>query len=209
MYEETRKQLDEQVQSFEEKLLQQQQQTNPNIPHNQWKNEHSLPSAIALPELAPVIRILHLEENPIRRHQERQNESFTAMSNEVITLRAQVSHLQNGDVAAAANVSITAAAELELVKSQLGSAQRRHDRMKEVFAKKVAEFREACYETTGFRIDAMRGDQVFFSCKLLIYCEFRIYYLLQELFELLRIYVYMYMNVFLFIYTYILCICII
>ena len=153
MYEEMRKQLDEQVKLFEEKL---QAQHTPFLDsRSQQLMEKSLPVIVA-----PTVRILHLEENPIRRHQFRQNESFVALSNEVLTLRARVTHLQNGDVFAAAGVSATTASELELIKSQLASAQRKNDRLKEVFAKKVAEFREACYETTGFRIDVMRGDQV-------------------------------------------------
>lgn len=50
------------------------------------------------------------------------------------------------------------ASSLDL-QAQISSAERKNKRLKEVFAQKIQEFREACYSLTGYRIDVVQEQQ--------------------------------------------------
>ena len=45
------------------------------------------------------------------------------------------------------------------LQAQISSAERKNKRLKEVFAQKIQEFREACYSLTGYRIDAVQDQK--------------------------------------------------
>jgi mitotic spindle assembly checkpoint protein MAD1 len=45
------------------------------------------------------------------------------------------------------------------LQAQVSSAERKNKRLKEVFAQKIQEFREACYSLTGYRIDVVQDQQ--------------------------------------------------
>ncbi|RMX43959.1 hypothetical protein pdam_00019816 [Pocillopora damicornis] len=49
--------------------------------------------------------------------------------------------------------------QVEDFKAQLSSAEMKNQRLKEVFKKKIQEFREACYALTGYKIDVIRDNQ--------------------------------------------------
>ena len=48
---------------------------------------------------------------------------------------------------------------LQDLQAQVSSAERKNKRLKEVFAQKIQEFREACYSLTGYRIDAVQDQK--------------------------------------------------
>lgn len=49
--------------------------------------------------------------------------------------------------------------QVEDFKAQLSSAEMKNQRLKEVFKKKIQEFREACYALTGYKVDVIRDNQ--------------------------------------------------
>ena len=53
-------------------------------------------------------------------------------------------------------VNLTFVVDLQ---AQISSAERKNKRLKEVFAQKIQEFREACYSLTGYRIDVVQDQQ--------------------------------------------------
>ena len=45
------------------------------------------------------------------------------------------------------------------LKAQVSSAERKNQKLKEVFSQKIQEFRQACYILTGYRIDVVQDQQ--------------------------------------------------
>ena len=45
------------------------------------------------------------------------------------------------------------------LKAQVSSAERKNQKLKEVFSQKIQEFRQACYTLTGYRIDVVQDQQ--------------------------------------------------
>lgn len=102
---------------------------------------------------------------------------------EVVELREKCARLmdevrkleENADLTT--NITLTSAHDEEL-KQKLDSSELKNQRLKEVFQKKITEFREACYTLTGFRIDFTADTQL----KLLsMYAENERDYLLFKL----------------------------
>lgn len=61
-------------------------------------------------------------------------------------------------ISSAVSVILFASSFLDL-QAQISSAERKNKRLKEVFAQKIQEFREACYSLTGYRIDVVQEQQ--------------------------------------------------
>lgn len=110
-----------------------------------------------------------MTDNPTAQAREARAQELAEAQREAAALRLEVRQLRESGaagaaVAAPAGGEDTASAadvaqELEAVKKQLDTAELRNKRLKEVFQKNVQEFREACYELTGYRVDVVGGTQ--------------------------------------------------
>uniref|UniRef100_H3CS51 Mitotic spindle assembly checkpoint protein MAD1 n=1 Tax=Tetraodon nigroviridis TaxID=99883 RepID=H3CS51_TETNG len=113
-------------------------------------------------------RVLHLKMNPTSvAKQQRQQEMETARE-EVTRLRELVRSLQEGgsavqsqDSSTVANLGVCLPPSKEVLdlRKQMESSELKNQRLKEVFQKKIQEFRTVCYILTGYQMDITTENQ--------------------------------------------------
>ncbi|XP_020616973.1 mitotic spindle assembly checkpoint protein MAD1-like [Orbicella faveolata] len=113
-------------------------------------------------------KIIHLSMNPSSIAKQQRGEELEKLRKENDSLRRRLQLLEEGgcspeDVSVLSKLSPEAGPsvvkQVEDFKAQLSSAEMKNQRLKEVFKKKIQEFREACYALTGFKIDVIRDNQ--------------------------------------------------
>uniref|UniRef100_A0A3Q4B9J2 Mitotic spindle assembly checkpoint protein MAD1 n=1 Tax=Mola mola TaxID=94237 RepID=A0A3Q4B9J2_MOLML len=87
-------------------------------------------------------RVLHLKMNPTTVAKQQRQQEVEALREEVTRLRELVRSLQEGDL-----------------RKQMESSELRNQRLKEVFQRKIQEFRTVCYVLTGYKIDITTENQ--------------------------------------------------
>jgi len=106
--------------------------------------------------------------NPSSIAKQQRGEELEKLRKENDSLRRRLQLLEEGgcspeDVSVLSKLSPEAGPsvvkQVEDFKAQLSSAEMKNQRLKEVFKKKIQEFREACYALTGFKIDVIRDNQ--------------------------------------------------
>lgn len=101
--------------------------------------------------------ILHMKENPVIAEQKRRAAELIKLRDECTQLRLQV---ETGTVVPGTPaVTKDLAKEIEALREERTRAETKNERLKQVYSKMVQEFREACYEITGYRIDVLGGTQ--------------------------------------------------
>ncbi|XP_046854573.1 mitotic spindle assembly checkpoint protein MAD1-like [Xenia sp. Carnegie-2017] len=110
------------------------------------------------------IKVVHFSHNPFTHARQARSSELENMRQECETLRKKVKMLEEGpntSVSKVEQIIIEEASphEVKDLQEQLSSAERRNKRLKEVFAQKIQEFREACYSLTGYRIDVVQDQQ--------------------------------------------------
>lgn len=113
-------------------------------------------------------KIVHLSMNPSSVARQQRGEELEKLKKENECLRRKLKLLEEGgsssnDTSLLSKLSPETAPsvvrQVEDFKAQLSSAEMKNQRLKEVFKKKIQEFREACYALTGYKIDVIRDNQ--------------------------------------------------
>uniref|UniRef100_A0A3B5RAN5 Mitotic spindle assembly checkpoint protein MAD1 n=1 Tax=Xiphophorus maculatus TaxID=8083 RepID=A0A3B5RAN5_XIPMA len=102
-------------------------------------------------------RVIHLKLNPTAEAKQQRQQEAGAVQEELTRLRELVRSYQEGGVASQDDSSIhTPGFNL---RKQMESSELRNQRLKEVFQKKIQEFRTVCYVLTGYQIDITTENQ--------------------------------------------------
>lgn len=107
-------------------------------------------------------KVLHLTMNPASSAQQRRQEEHQLLQDECEKLRKLVKVLEEGNPIPEkleAIGSVVSTQELTDLKKQVESAELKNQRLKEVFQKKIYEFRTVCYMLTGYQIDITTENQ--------------------------------------------------
>uniref|UniRef100_A0AAZ3NNS5 Mitotic spindle assembly checkpoint protein MAD1 n=1 Tax=Oncorhynchus tshawytscha TaxID=74940 RepID=A0AAZ3NNS5_ONCTS len=110
-------------------------------------------------------KVLHFSLNPTSMAKQQRVEEVEALRAEVECLRERLRSLQTGGavpLAAAAgetSLSLPPSQEVLDLRKQMETAELKNQRLKEVFQRKIQEFRTVCYVLTGYQIDITTENQ--------------------------------------------------
>lgn len=115
-------------------------------------------------------RVLHLKMNPTTVAKQQRQQDVEALREEVTRLRELVRSLQDGGAtvhsqddssmhASSLGLSLPPSKEVLDLRKQMESSELRNQRLKEVFQRKIQEFRTVCYVLTGYQIDITTENQ--------------------------------------------------
>ncbi|XP_038568813.1 mitotic spindle assembly checkpoint protein MAD1 isoform X2 [Micropterus salmoides] len=115
-------------------------------------------------------RVLHFKLNPTTVAKQQRQQEVESLREEVTRLRELVRSLQDGgalvhsqDVSSmhtsSLGLSLPPSKEVLDLRKQMESSELRNQRLKEVFQKKIQEFRTVCYVLTGYQIDITTENQ--------------------------------------------------
>ncbi|KAK9540695.1 hypothetical protein VZT92_003132 [Zoarces viviparus] len=113
-------------------------------------------------------RVLHFKMNPTTAAKQERQQDVEALREEVTRLGKLVRSLQDGGAAVhlqddsgvhAASLSLPPSKEVLDLRKQMESSELRNQRLKEVFQRKIQEFRTVCYVLTGYQMDITTENQ--------------------------------------------------
>lgn len=116
-------------------------------------------------------RVLHFKMNPTSVAKQQRLQEVEALREEVTRLRELVRSLQDGGAlvhaqddsgmhaASGLGLSLPPSKEVLDLRKQMESSELRNQRLKEVFQRKIQEFRTVCYVLTGYQIDITTENQ--------------------------------------------------
>ncbi|XP_034400106.1 mitotic spindle assembly checkpoint protein MAD1 isoform X1 [Cyclopterus lumpus] len=115
-------------------------------------------------------RVLHFKMNPTAVAKQQRHQDVDGLREEVARLRELVRSLQDGGAAvrlqddagahaAGLGLSLPPSKEVLDLRKQMESSELRNQRLKEVFQRKIQEFRTVCYVLTGYQIDITTENQ--------------------------------------------------
>ncbi|XP_076805290.1 mitotic spindle assembly checkpoint protein MAD1-like isoform X1 [Clavelina lepadiformis] len=93
-------------------------------------------------------KVLHFAMNPSALAHQKSKQDVAQLKADNTELRKKITELQQGHEVSISEVEISRTA-----KEQIARAELRNQRLKEIFSKKIQEYRQACYSLTGYRID--------------------------------------------------------
>ncbi|CAL8330695.1 unnamed protein product [Merluccius merluccius] len=114
-------------------------------------------------------QVLHFKMNPTNVAKQQRQQETEALREEVMRLREHLRSLKDAGPLASQDDPHTGSPGLSLslppsqevldLRKQMESSQLRNQRLKEVFQKKIQEFRTVCYVLTGYQIDVTTENQ--------------------------------------------------
>ncbi|KAM6940811.1 mitotic spindle assembly checkpoint protein MAD1 [Lycodopsis pacificus] len=115
-------------------------------------------------------QVLHFKINPTAAAKQERQQDVEALWEEVTRLRKLVRSLQDGGAAihlqddsgvhaASLSLSLPPSKEVLDLRKQMESSELRNQRLKEVFQRKIQEFRTVCYVLTGYQMDITTENQ--------------------------------------------------
>ncbi|XP_068178708.1 mitotic spindle assembly checkpoint protein MAD1 [Antennarius striatus] len=113
-------------------------------------------------------RVLHFKMNPTTVAKQQRQQEVEALREEVTRLGELVRSLQDGGArvhsrddpdAHASGLGLLPSKEVLDLRKQMESSELRNQRLKEVFQRKIQEFRTVCYVLTGYQIDITTENQ--------------------------------------------------
>ncbi|XP_052367140.1 mitotic spindle assembly checkpoint protein MAD1 [Oncorhynchus keta] len=110
-------------------------------------------------------KVLHFSLNPTSMAKQQRVEEVEALRAEVECLRERLRSLQTGGAiplaaaAGEASLSLPPSQEVLDLRKQMETAELKNQRLKEVFQRKIQEFRTVCYVLTGYQIDITTENQ--------------------------------------------------
>uniref|UniRef100_A0A1A8EV51 Mitotic spindle assembly checkpoint protein MAD1 n=2 Tax=Nothobranchius korthausae TaxID=1143690 RepID=A0A1A8EV51_9TELE len=115
-------------------------------------------------------RVVHLKMNPTAAAKQQRQQDVEELREEVTRLRELVRSLQDGGAVGllqggsyittpSLNLSLPPSEEVLDLRKQMESSKLTNQRLKEVFQKKIQEFRTVCYVLTGYQIDITLENQ--------------------------------------------------
>ncbi|XP_064643722.1 mitotic spindle assembly checkpoint protein MAD1-like [Lineus longissimus] len=113
-------------------------------------------------------KVIHLRMNPAEKAQEERAKMFERLKEENERLRSKikqleetagVEHEQTLKLDAGGEATPSTSKAVEDLQSQVTSAELKNKRLMEAFKKTSQEFREVCYQLTGFKVDKLNNNQ--------------------------------------------------
>uniref|UniRef100_A0A8C9WU88 Mitotic spindle assembly checkpoint protein MAD1 n=1 Tax=Sander lucioperca TaxID=283035 RepID=A0A8C9WU88_SANLU len=104
-------------------------------------------------------RVLHFKMNPTSVAKQQRQQDVEALQEEVIRLRELVRSLQDGGAMVHSQDDSSMHAPSLDLRKQMESSELRNQRLKEVFQRKIQEFRTVCYVLTGYQMDITTENQ--------------------------------------------------
>ncbi|XP_036391047.1 mitotic spindle assembly checkpoint protein MAD1 [Megalops cyprinoides] len=105
-------------------------------------------------------KVIHFRMNPTSLAKQQRLDEVEQLREECQRLREHVRTLQaGGAVATEGSFSLPPSQEVIDLRRQMESAELKNQRLKEVFQKKIQEFRTVCYVLTGYQIDITTENQ--------------------------------------------------
>lgn len=115
-------------------------------------------------------RVLHFKMNPTTVAKQQRQQDVETLREEVTRLRELVRSLQDGGamvhsvddssmLSPSLGLSLPPSKEVLDLRKQMESSELRNQRLKEVFQRKIQEFRTVCYVLTGYQIDITTENQ--------------------------------------------------
>lgn len=106
-------------------------------------------------------KVIHLQMNPTSIAKQQRNEEAEQLKAECQRLRERLRKMEAGGGLATDDTILVIPPSQEILdlRKQMESAELKNQRLKEVFQKKIQEFRTACYVLTGYQIDITVENQ--------------------------------------------------
>lgn len=106
-------------------------------------------------------KVIHLQMNPTSIAKQQRNEEAEQLKAECQRLRERLRKIEAGGGLATDDTILVIPPSQEILdlRKQMESAELKNQRLKEVFQKKIQEFRTACYVLTGYQIDITVENQ--------------------------------------------------
>ncbi|KAJ0051212.1 hypothetical protein NL108_016134, partial [Boleophthalmus pectinirostris] len=109
-------------------------------------------------------RLLHFKMNPTAVAKQQRQQEVDSLREEVTRLRELVRSVQESGAQDESSVlglslSLPPSKEVLELRKQMESSELKNQRLKEVFQKKIQEFRTVCYVLTGYQIDITTANQ--------------------------------------------------
>ncbi|KAM4750093.1 mitotic spindle assembly checkpoint protein MAD1 isoform 1-T2 [Anableps anableps] len=113
-------------------------------------------------------RVIHLKLNPTTEAKQQRRQEVEAIREELTCLRELVRSFQEGGMVSqddssihtpGFSINLPPSKEVLDLRKQMESSELRNQRLKEVFQKKIQEFRTVCYVLTGYQIDITTENQ--------------------------------------------------
>ncbi|XP_033117765.1 mitotic spindle assembly checkpoint protein MAD1-like [Anneissia japonica] len=102
-------------------------------------------------------KVIHLKFNPTSQAKKKKVEDMEKLREECEKLRQRVLQLESQGTTSTSDaadvVPIISSKDVQDLQKELKASELRNQRLKEVFATKIQEFRQACYRLTGYQID--------------------------------------------------------
>ncbi|CAL9699820.1 unnamed protein product [Knipowitschia caucasica] len=103
-------------------------------------------------------KLLHFKMNPTAVAKQQRQQEVDSLQEELTRLREMVRAMQEGgsqdeSSVLGLSVSLPPSKEVLELRKQMESSELKNQRLKEVFQKKIQEFRTVCYVLTGYQID--------------------------------------------------------
>nr|XP_005990929.1 PREDICTED: mitotic spindle assembly checkpoint protein MAD1 isoform X2 [Latimeria chalumnae] len=108
------------------------------------------------------IKVIHFSQNPVNLAKQHNIAELHQLREECERLRELVRVLEGGGSVPEkleGAVNLPSSQEITDLRKQVESAELKNQRLKEVFQKKIQEFRTVCYTLTGFQIDITTENQ--------------------------------------------------
>lgn len=104
-------------------------------------------------------QVIHLKMNPTAVAEQQRQQEVEALREEVIRLRELHSQDDSSMHNPSRGISLPPSKEVQDLRKQMESSELRNQRLKEVFQRKIQEFRTVCYILTGYQIDITTENQ--------------------------------------------------
>ncbi|XP_026158480.1 mitotic spindle assembly checkpoint protein MAD1 isoform X1 [Mastacembelus armatus] len=115
-------------------------------------------------------RVIHFKMNPTTVAKQQRQQEVDVLRHEVTHLRELVRSLQDGNAlvhsqddasvhSSSLSINLPPSKEVLDLRKQMESSELRNQRLKEVFQRKIQEFRTVCYVLTGYQIDITTENQ--------------------------------------------------
>ncbi|MBN3312986.1 MD1L1 protein, partial [Atractosteus spatula] len=107
------------------------------------------------------VKVLHFRMNPASQARQQRAQDAEQLRQELQRLKEHIQLLQAGGAVAAKEgpLSLPPSQEVLDLRKQVESAELKNQRLKEIFQKKIQEFRKVCYMLTGYQIDITTENQ--------------------------------------------------
>uniref|UniRef100_W5LZP9 Mitotic arrest deficient 1 like 1 n=1 Tax=Lepisosteus oculatus TaxID=7918 RepID=W5LZP9_LEPOC len=107
------------------------------------------------------VKVLHFRMNPASQARQQRAQDAEQLRQELQRLKEHIQLLQAGGAVAAEEgpLSLPPSQEVLDLRKQVESAELKNQRLKEIFQKKIQEFRKVCYMLTGYQIDITTENQ--------------------------------------------------